>query len=170
VQATQLRGGWPGVDDLYRRMPVSTEQILHPEKYTDDEAPVAVDLPEDLATQLGDGWSVPLEDTFGELQIEDWLRESGVKQATAATAAAGWGGDRLAVAKGPSGAWAVVIDTVWDTATDASEFADAATDAIEGLSDPAGISSPAGRHVTVLVASSQDALLALDVIFGATGV
>jgi hypothetical protein len=170
VQAAQVRDGWPGVDDLYRRMPVSTEQVLHPEKYTANEAPVAVDLPEDLATQLGDGWSVPLEDTFGELQIQEWLRESGVAQATAATAAAGWGGDRLAVAKGPSGAWGVVIDTVWDTASDASEFADAATTAIAGLSDPARISAPAGRHVAVLVASSEDALLALDVVFGATGV
>lgn len=170
VQATQLRGGWSGVDDLYRRMPVSTEQVLHPQKYAANEAPIKVDLPDDLAAELGSGWSVPLEDTFGELEIQDWLRESGVKQATATAAAAGWGGDRLAVAKGPSGAWGVVIDTAWDTAADASEFADAANTAISRLPNPARISSPAGTHVAVLVASSQDALLALDVIFGATGV
>lgn len=170
VQATQLRDGWAGVDDLYRRMPVSTEQVLHPEKYAADEAPIQVDLPADLAAQLGSGWTVPLEDTFGELELGYWLRESGVKPATATSAAAGWGGDRLAVAKGPSGAWGVVIDTAWDTAADASEFADAANLAIAGLANPARVSSPAGTHVTVLVASSQDALLALDVIFGATGV
>ncbi len=170
VQAAQLRGGWPAVDDLYRRMPVSTEQILHPEKYAADEAPVKVALPDDLAHQLGDGWTVPLEDTLGELQIQDWLRESGVKPADATAAAAGWGGDRLAVAKGPAGAWGVVIDTAWDTAADASEFADAATTAIGGLSHPSRISAPGGKHVTVLVASSDDALLALDIVFGATGV
>ena len=170
VQAAQLRDGWPGVDALYQRMPVSTEQILHPDKYAANEAPIPVTVPEDLATQLGSGWSVPLEDTFGELEIQDWLRESGVKQAAANAAAAGWGGDRLAVARGPSGAWGVVIDTVWDSATDASEFADAATTAIGGLSHPSRISAPAGKHVTVLIASSGDALLALDVIFGATGV
>jgi hypothetical protein len=170
VQETQLRAGWTGVDDLYRRMPTSTEQILHPQKYAANEAPIPVALPEDLAGRLGSGWSVPLEDTFGELQIGFWLRESGVKPATATAAAAGWGGDRLAVASGPSGAWGVVIDTAWDTAADASEFADAANTAISGLANPARISSPAGTHVTVLVASSQDALLALDMIFGATGV
>ena len=170
VQATELGDGWNGVDDLYRRMPVSTEQILHPQKYATNEAPIQVELPEDLAAQLGNGWSVLLEDTFGELQIDDWLRESGVKPATATAAAAGWGGDRLAVAEGPNAAWGVVIDTVWDTGADASEFADAATTAIAGLANPARISSPPGRHVTVLVASSEDALLALDVIFGATGV
>ena len=170
VQTIQQRSGWPGVDDVYGQMPVSTEQILHPEKYAAREAPIQVDLPADLAAQLGSGWSIPLEDTFGELQIDYWLRESGVKPAIATAAASGWGGDRLAVAKGPSGAWGIVIDTAWDSAADASEFADAAGTAIAGLADPARVSSPAGTHVTVLVASSDTALLALDVIFGATGV
>lgn len=170
VQSVELRDGWAGVDDLYRRMPESTEQILHPDKYAARETPIPVALPPDLADQLGSGWSVPLEDTFGELQIEDWLRESGVAPATSATAASGWGGDRLAVAKGPAGAWGVVIDTAWDTSLDASEFADAATTAVSRLANPTRISSPAGSHVTVLVASSDQALLALDVIFGATGV
>jgi hypothetical protein len=170
VQATQLRDGWTGVDDLYRRMPVSTEQILHSQKYAANEVPTTVRLPDDLAGQLGSGWSVPLEDTFGELEILDWLRESGVRQDTATAAAAGWGGDRLAVAKGPAGAWGVVIDTAWETPADAAEFADAANTAIGGLPDPARVSSPAGTHVSVMVASTEDALLALDVIFGATGV
>jgi hypothetical protein len=74
------------------------------------------------------------------------------------------------VTKGPSGAWGVVIDTTWDTAADAVEFSDAANIAIGGVASPARISAPAGKHVTILVASDQDALLALDVIFGATGV
>ncbi len=45
VQAAQAAGGWPAVDDFYARMPESTEQILHPEKYAAGEAPVAVDVP-----------------------------------------------------------------------------------------------------------------------------
>ena len=151
-------------------MPDSTEQILHPDKYAANEAPIPMGMPEDLARQLGTGWSVPLEDTFGELEIEDWLRDAGVPSATAAAAAAGWGGDRLAVAEGPSGAWGVVIETTWDTAADASEFSDAANVAIGDLANPARISASSGKEVTVLVASDQNALLALDVIFGATGV
>jgi hypothetical protein len=170
VQAAQQQGGWNAVDDLYRRMPDSTEQILHPEKYVASEAPVKVALPDDLADRLGPGWSVPLEDTFGELQIRDWLRESGVAGATATTAAAGWGGDRLAVTAGPSGAWGVVLETTWDSSSDAAQFADAANAAVEGLANPAHVSAPGGSDVAILVASSQDALLALDVIFGATGV
>ena len=45
-------------------------------------------------------------------------------------AAAGWGGDRLAVIEGPDGAWAVVMQTVWDTPADAAEFETAATTAL----------------------------------------
>ena len=97
-------------------MPVSTEQILHPREVRRQRGSrIPVTLPVDLAGQLGSGWTVPLEDTFGELEIQYWLRESGVQPAAATAAAAGWGGDRLAVAKGPSGAWGVVIDTAWDT-------------------------------------------------------
>ena len=170
VQAAQLRGGWEGVNDLYRRMPESTEQILHPEKYAANEAPSKVTLPDDLASLLGSGWSVPLEDTFGELQLGIWLRGAGVAPATATAAAAGWGGDRLAVVEGPSGAWGVVIETTWDTTADAVEFADASTLAVNGLANPARISAPTGRTVSIMVGSDQASLLALDLIFGATGV
>ena len=131
VQAAQASGGWTAVNDFFDRMPASTEQILHPEKYRAGEAPVTVSLPADLATRLGSGWSVPLQDTFGEYQMGLWLRESGVAATKATDAAAGWGGDRLAVMEGPGGAWAVAMQTVWDTAADAAEFEAAATTALE---------------------------------------
>lgn len=170
VQAFQVQGGWGAVDDIYERMPSSTEQILHPEKYEAVEKPISVQLPEDLASQLGDGWSVPLEDTFGELQLGIWLRESGADPDDAAAATAGWGGDRLAVVEGPNGAWGVVLDTRWDSADDATEFADAAQSVVDVLADPAQVSAPGGDSVTILIASDEEALLALDVILGGTGV
>ena len=170
VQAVQAQGGWHAVDALYDRMPSSTEQILHPESYAAREAPVVVDLPDDLATQLGDGWSVPLEDTLGELQLGIWLRERGVDPDESATAAAGWGGDRLAVVEGPDDTWGVVLETTWDSPADATEFLDAVQPVVDGLANPARISAPAGKGVTILIASNAETLLALDVIFGATGV
>jgi len=128
VSNIQSKGGWDAVNELFKKMPVSTEQILHPEK--SGEAPVAVTLPADLKTKLGTGWTVPLEDTFGELQLGIWLREAGVPAADATAAAAGWGGDRLAVIDGPKGAWALVMQTAWDTAADAAAFETAATTAL----------------------------------------
>ena len=170
AQAVHGEGGWAAVDALYERMPASTEQILHREVYEANEAPIVVDLPDDLADQLGEGWSVPLEDTFGELQLGIWLREAGIDPDTAGTAAAGWGGDRLAVVEGPDDAWGVVLETTWDSAADATDFLDAAQPAVDGLANAARISAPGGEGVTILVASDDETLLALDVIFGATGV
>jgi hypothetical protein len=130
VQTVNGSGGWDAVNKLYGRMPESTEQILHPEKYRAAEAPVKVALPADLATGLGAGWKVAAQDTLGELQIGIWLREGGVDKETADAAAAGWGGDRLAVLEGPAGDWAVAIETAWDTKVDADEFAAAASTAL----------------------------------------
>ncbi len=130
VQREQSTAGWHGVDGVYTEMPQSTEQILHPEKYAAHESPVAVTLPADLATRLGTGWTIPLMDTFGELQTGIWLREGGVDTAAATDAAAGWGGDRLAVLNGPDGAWGVAWKTAWDTTADAAAFETAATKAL----------------------------------------
>jgi hypothetical protein len=48
------RGGWPMVSSAFTRLPLSTEQILHPEKYFNDERPVKVVLP-DLTNLLNAG-------------------------------------------------------------------------------------------------------------------
>jgi hypothetical protein len=131
VMSFQTPGGWDAVDALYDKPPVSTEQILHPEKYQAGEAPVSVDLPDDLAARMGQGWSVTLEDTFGEFQTQVWLRTALRRVAPGNEAAAGWGGDRLAVLEGPDGAWALIWRTVWDDEDEATEFEAAASEAID---------------------------------------
>ena len=69
------------------------------------EAPIAVAFPDDLAARLGDGWCVALQDTLGELQLRILLADAaGVDSASAEAAAAGWGGDRVALIDGPDGA------------------------------------------------------------------
>jgi hypothetical protein len=170
VQPIQATGGWEAVDAEFGRLPTSTEQVMHPEKYQAREAPVPVALPGDLAARMGSGWSVAFQDTFGEFMTGVWLRDSGVDPLEANAAAAGWGGDRLAVLEGPDGAWAVVIRTTWDDEAEATEFAQAAQVAIGGLTTPARVAAPGGLGVTIMVGSDDAAILGLDKIFGATGV
>ncbi len=165
VQAVQTSGGWAAVDKLYDRMPESTEQIMHPEKYAANEAPVTLALPADLPKRLGTGWTVPLQDTFGEFQTGIWLREGGVPSVAALDAAAGWGGDRLAVVKGPDGAWAVAWQTVWDTKADAAAFETAATTALakasgqtQVLPGVGGTSSSFASRTTRWVLIASDAV------------
>jgi hypothetical protein len=160
VTQLQTAGGWPGLDAVFKKMPASTEQILHPEKYTTAEAPVAVTLPADLEARLGTGWTVPLQDTFGEFQLGIWLRENGVGAADASTAAAGWGGDRLAVIEGPDGAWAMAMNTAWDSDADATEFEKAATTALKKAGGVAQVLPGSGGATRWVLVASDDATAA----------
>ena len=170
VQRAQSSGGWAAVNKLYERMPVSTEQILHPEKYAASEAPVKVSLPADLATRLGKGWTVSLEDTFGELQMGIWLAAGSPATAASTAAAAGWGGDRLAVMEGPHGAWAVVMHTVWDTDQDATEFETAATRALRQAHGTSRIvPGEGGRHRWIVVADRAATLRTVQNVLGLAG-
>jgi hypothetical protein len=170
VTSVQSTGGWPAVNAYFTKMPQSTEQILHPEKYTAGEAPIAVSMPADLATRLGSGWTVPLQDTFGELQLGIWLRGAGVADADATKAAAGWGGDRLAVMDGPNGAWAVAMRTVWDTTTDATQFEAAAKTALAKAGGQAQVLPGVGGTTRwVLVASDASTLSHAAAALGLAG-
>ena len=155
VQGAFAAGGWSAVDKIYSNPPRSTEQVLHPEKYAAGEAPIAVTIPTNLAAGLGTGWSVTLQDTLGEAQIGSWLREGGVPVAQATDAAAGWGGDRLAVLEGPSNSWAVVIDTAWDTAGDAQAFQTAADTALKTATGQAGTFQGSGGTTRWAVIASD---------------
>ena len=75
----------------------------------------------------------------------------------ASDAAAGWGGDRLAVMNGPDGAWAVAWKTAWDTAADAAAFEKAATTAL-GKAGGVGKVLPGegGKTRWVVVAQRRD--------------
>jgi hypothetical protein len=164
------RGGFEAIDRRFADPPDSTEQILHPDKLAAGEQPVAVTFPADLATRLGPGWSVALEDTFGEALLTVVLRDGGgVDEAASGEAAAGWGGDRIALIEGPDGAIGVVLDTAWDTAGDASAFASAAARLVSKLKAAgrsAAVLTPAPSRVVVLTAESGGTLGRLANVLG----
>jgi hypothetical protein len=64
--------------------------------------------------------------------IDIWLEQLGVRAAQARGAAAGWGGDRMTVARGPDGQWAMAWRLAWDSPGEASQFMDAQR-ALSGL-------------------------------------
>nr|MBA3643589.1 hypothetical protein [Chloroflexia bacterium] len=134
VEAIRADGGWEAVDAAYDDPPVSTEQILHPEKYLDRDDPTPVTLP-DLAPTLGEGWDIVDEDVVGELQTAVLLANLQPGEAISMTsglnlpdealaAAAGWDGDRYAL-------WAdddeevLVWSSVWDSEQEATDFSHA---------------------------------------------
>jgi hypothetical protein len=170
VMQIHSAAGWKGVDEAFARPPASTEQVMHPEKYASNEVPVVVDIPDDLATKMGAGWKVGLEDTLGEFQLAVWLRGALNRVVPANDAAAGWGGDRVVVLEGPNGAWAIALVTEWDTEAEATEFADAAGQALLTLKAKSGLGHQSGtKTVSLLFASDTAAATQLDTIMGLTG-
>jgi hypothetical protein len=113
-------GGFEALNPAFNRPPTSTEQILHPEKYTAGERPVAVTIPA-LERWLGGTWVTRRTDVFGELVLR-LLLEPTLGWPTAEAAAQGWGGDSYTILEDASGRRIVAMLTVWDTENDASEM------------------------------------------------
>ncbi|MGE0489595.1 MAG: hypothetical protein AB7S38_10320 [Vulcanimicrobiota bacterium] len=125
VGRVRAMGGWPAVSLMYQDLPLSSEQVIHPEKYLEErDFPIQVKLAGLPAPQ---GWKVlGHDDTGGEFLVRAFLEQHGVEREVAAT---GWGGDRYRVwTRGEQSCFLWV--TVWDTARDAVEFEQAARQAI----------------------------------------
>ncbi len=145
VQQLYEQGGYSIVDDAYGNVPVSTEQILHPDRYPDD-LPIPVDLP-DLTEVLGGDWYLYDQNVMGEWYTFLILNKAydsafQLPEETAAAAAEGWGGDAYVFYLNPDTDEVVfVMDTVWDTTEDANEFAAAFIDYASLRWDPGATSS-----------------------------
>ena len=125
--ATQLykRGGWEMVSKAFTKLPQSSEQVLHADKYFAYEAPVKITLPE-FKSLLGPSWKRIDYDVNGEwgcyLVLDEFLNDATESK----KAAAGWAGDRFALYEtAKSGELFVAQLTAWDTPQDAREFFDA---------------------------------------------
>lgn len=171
VQCLYADGGFARIDAAYDDLPASTEQILHPAKYLAHEPPIDVDLPDDLATRLGDGWSVGLEDTSGELQLKLWMEYAGGGGGGPVdAAAAGWGGDRTTLLNGPDDAFVIVITTEWDSPSDAAEFIARARMALTGVPHPGVVDGPVGgTTATVVIAPTDDLVGRVQNVLGLAG-
>ncbi len=107
------------VDELFRRPPASSEQVLHPEKYLAGEAPREMDANVEGLREAG--WETLAATPLGEIGVRGLLM-AGASEAEAKKAAAGWGGDRAYVFERAGGARLFVWQTVWDGREDAREF------------------------------------------------
>ncbi len=120
VRTLYLDGGWAAIDAAYLNPPLSTEQILHPERYPVD-APIWLEVP-DLSGALGNEWREIDRGVLGEWDIQATLNEF-LPKATAVDAAEGWGGDYyLAFYNEDQDIDALVFVSQWDTMPDLHEF------------------------------------------------
>jgi hypothetical protein len=145
------------IDDAFADPPVSTEQIIHFEKWLDREEPMALTDPA-LAAGLGDGWEEVETTTIGEAFLRIILASYGEDAGDAGAAAEGWGGDRLVVASGPDEAFALAWRLAWDSAAEAEEFAAAYARVSPGFDFPVQLVSVSDTEHLVVHASSDEIL------------
>lgn len=126
IQSLFDQGGFAQVDGAWRQLPVSSEQILHPQRYPLD-LPIAVSLAP-MAATLGQEWRLVDEDVFGEFLLRQHLSGQPLTAGQIDLAATGWGGGRYAVYQSSDDIPLLVIRLAWDSAEDAGEFADVYAD------------------------------------------
>ncbi|MDI1443016.1 hypothetical protein [Polyangium sp. 6x1] len=125
IQALRSRGDWPAVDEVWRAMPETTEQLLHIDKLLAREPAEAV-APPVLGALGRQGYRALIDDVMGEQGLRILLEDVG-SRAEARRGAAGWGGDRFVVAmraEGPKRLFAVAFRLRMDTPADAAEVAE----------------------------------------------
>jgi hypothetical protein len=128
--AGKAGNGWEAVSEAYANPPRSSEQILHPDKYTGGadgmlrDDPTALRLPV-FASLEEQGYRPIDEAVHGELYLGMLLRNFDVNFYEVASAVEGWDGDVYRALQSPQGEVAIVLATTWDSEKDAHEFADA---------------------------------------------
>ncbi|MBI3649152.1 MAG: hypothetical protein HY240_10460, partial [Actinobacteria bacterium] len=157
ISAVDAAGGTSAVNRALQHLPVSTEQVMHPDLYPGD-VPTPVDVP-DLGPKLGPGWKDLDVSDVGESFL-DIMLSLRLDKTRADEAAAGWDG-------GIYRAWshgsqvAVVMSTAWDTANDARQFATTMADWIDAGDQSAEVLPAGGTRVEVLFGSDSATLASL---------
>jgi len=159
IQSLYNQGGWAAVNATYDDVPDSSEQVIHPEKYGEDQ-PTDVELedrnseawervrPPDRPDYAEVGEAAltsmlvfPLYDSNGATRIispGDWFNRTAAGEISDFDPliydnrfSAGWDGDRLHVYKNEANETAYVWRLVWDTPADADKFVDGYTQVVE---------------------------------------
>ena len=104
-------------DALWKKPPLSTEQVLHPER---DDPPVAVFAP-DLSVELGKDWQLVVTTVLGEWTIADWIGFGQPKIDGGLPDDLRWGGDVAQVYR-KGDRRTIAVWTVWDDEASARNF------------------------------------------------
>ena len=119
-----VKGGYGQIGRAFAAPPASTEEILHFEKYAAGTKDFISLATEDLRAAIPDaGADILFEDTLGEFVISVMLGLDEKDRRAATQAAAGWGGDRIAVFGNEAAkTLRLVWKSSWDSEEDAREF------------------------------------------------
>jgi hypothetical protein len=116
------RWGLDGLDYIYTHPPVSSEQVMHPEKCWEwRDFPVQIDLPETLPA----GWKQTSLECVGEAGLAALLGCQFTNLNRGLELARGWDGDHVGLFEGTGGHRLLVWASSWDSTNAAGRYAGA---------------------------------------------
>ncbi len=124
---------WKDLEKVYADLPRSTEQILHPHKYTGQRDNPEVVKPGLPPAPIPGEWESAYRNVLGEFTTFLWLKQH-LSEPTARLASRGWDGDSFHYFKSDDGRGAYYLQTVWDSEQDAAQFYDAYREMTESAS------------------------------------
>ena len=117
--AVFVRDGQEGFEEVFRKPPVSTQQILHPEKYFDDVKPTAPALPQ---PHLPKGYKSLVGGSLGELEHAVMLEQYSGKE-RAAELAPHWRGCTFNLLENKkAGGLVLLYAAEWDSVDAARQY------------------------------------------------
>lgn len=98
VHRAKSEKGWESIDQMYKRLPASTEQVLHPEKYLREppDYPTTIQLPDISKLFPSEQYDLLLKNVMGEFSLEVLLRDR-LPNIKSKQASEGWDGDEFIV-------------------------------------------------------------------------
>ena len=120
-QFLKAHDGWQDLHLIFEHPPVSTQQIMHPDKYLAKVQPVPIKLADWKAVAPAD-WKLLEENVMGEFGVEEVLKQFLGEDAAKLTSP-GWTGDRYAVFEdGKAKTLPIVFIVDMDNEEDAARF------------------------------------------------
>lgn len=181
VDAVWTKNKNDGLNGLYENPPLSTEQIMHPDKYINkSDYPIDIEFKYSKINEIvgKDKWKRIDNDVWGELgmgiMLEEVIGKGSSKEATKASE--GWGGDRyLAYENREDGTILSIWYTTWDSEDDAAEFFNAYKKGLtkkykdwkEGTSDEDHFALEGDSYDAHMVKEGQDVIIVENVGKGA---
>ena len=137
------RGGWDAVNALYTdKPPLSTEQIIHHEKYFEYEAPLDIEFHD-----APDNYSLRFTSVVGEKLLSEIIDYNSGYYWGGIGSGTGWGGDRFYYFEDGEDFLAVMA-TKWDSDVDNQNFENDISAMYDGLGDlNDGIYRIRGHHL-----------------------
>ena len=123
TQAWQTANPGVALGSMLERMPLTSEQALHFDKYAGQDRPEAIDLAA-VGPALPEGWSLFYANTLGEFDLRMLFEAHEATRGGAAAAAQGWDGLKFEAYSDAGGTLLVVGRSAWDSEADAREFAE----------------------------------------------